>query len=74
MHFVLRSKKEINYWFKQDPLNYFEEILFKKKIIDKEFKQKLIIKIDNKIKKSNNYAINSKLPNKKLAKEFVYAK
>lgn len=73
-HLNYRSKKEINYWFKQDPLNYFEEILFKKKIIDKEFKQKLIIKIDNKIKKSNNYAINSKLPNKKLAKEFVYAK
>ena len=73
-HLNYRSQKEIKYWFKQDPLNYFEKVLIQKKFIDQEFKQRLINKINKKIEESNNFAINSKLPNKKFASEFVYAK
>ncbi len=62
-HYNYRSKKEINYWLKKDPLKFYENKLLKK---NKDF-----LKFYEKVKKENNKNINdaftfaekSKFPN-----------
>ena len=73
-HLKYRSKKEISYWFKRDPVTNFESLLIKKKLIDEKYILKLKNNVKKKIKESNNFALNSKLPRKHSARDFVYAK
>jgi len=57
-----RSKKEISFWKKNCPITLFEEILIKKKYLNKNNIKNIKIKINNEIKESFNYAQTSDFP------------
>ena len=67
-----RDKSEIEKWLDKDPIKLIEKYMSKK---NKKFifeKEKIISKINLEIKKSFNYAKNSKFPSSKRLKEHLY--
>ena len=67
-----RSKKEIKFWKKNDPLKNFER--YNKKIITSFEKKKIIKKINKEIKSAFFYAKKSKFPHPDSVLDKVYAK
>ena len=72
-HLNYRSKKEVKKWTNRDPIKYWEKILIKNGILDKNKIYLIKTKIEKKIMKSHKYAQNSKLPQKKEASKYVYS-
>jgi len=74
-----RSKKEIAFWKKNCPVQLFEEILIKKKYLNKNDIRNIKLKINNEIKNSFIYAKKSDFPtidsweNLNLSKKTVFA-
>ena len=69
---INRDKSEIEKWLDKDPIKLIEKYMSKK---NKKFifeKEKIISKINLEIKKSFNYAKNSKFPSSKRLKEHLY--
>ena len=57
-----RSKKEISFWKKNDPLKLLEIELIKKNFLNKNQIKKIEIKINSEIKEAYNFAKSSKFP------------
>ena len=74
-----RSKKEIAFWKKNCPIVLFEEILIKKKYLNKNYIKNIKIKINNEIRNSFIHAKKSDFPtidsweNLNLSKKTVFA-
>ena len=73
-HLNYRPKKEVKYWFDNDPIKKYEKLLKNYNIINAMYIKELETKISRKIIESNNFALQSKLPHKNSAKRYVYAK
>ena len=58
-----RNKKEISFWKKNCPIKLLEELLIKKKYINKNDIKNIIIEIKNEIDESFDYAKKSDFPN-----------
>lgn len=68
-----RTQKEIAYWKKKCPIENYKKKLLKQKIINKEYLDKINIKIDLEIKDSFKYAQESKFPQSSKLFKNIYA-
>jgi TPP-dependent pyruvate/acetoin dehydrogenase alpha subunit len=71
-HLKYRSKAEVEFWKKKDPIKLLQNILFKKKLISENSLNILKEKIKKRVNEAFNYAQRSPFPKEKDLNKYLY--